>query len=414
MHDSSQLISHAVNARSITTPQGLLEHFFKLSFGGFVYNQIWEDPDVDAQALQLDADSRIMTISSAGCNVLNYLCRGVASVDAVDLNAHHLHLLKLKLLGLAHLPDHHDFFAFFGDAHNCENSARFRRHIRRHLNDAARRHWEGGHVRKRLRRERFRYFERGLYRHASVGRFLRFFHRIAHHKGMNPARLLECRTLAQQEAVFDREIAPFFDMQIVRVVTRLPFILHGIGVPPRQYEAFKNEVGAANVFQQYRARVKRLACQFPIQDNYFAWQAFAGRYDTIHRRAIPNYLQAKNFQQLRTSADRVKTHHTSMTGFLSTMPPSSLNRFVLLDSQDWMTPDQIHALWRQIRRVGQPGSRIIFRTGASRSPLEESLPAELLTRFTYHDQLSRDLFERDRSAIYGGFHLYVMKLPAAE
>ena len=86
MPESSQLIATAVNARSITTKQGLLEHLFKLSFGGFVYNQIWEDPQVDAEAMQLDADSRIMTISSGGCNVLNYLAHGVASIDAVDLN----------------------------------------------------------------------------------------------------------------------------------------------------------------------------------------------------------------------------------------------------------------------------------------------------------------------------------------
>jgi S-adenosylmethionine-diacylglycerol 3-amino-3-carboxypropyl transferase len=191
-------------------------------------------------------------------------------------------------------------------------------------------------------------------------------------------------------------------------MVKLPFLLHGIGVPPRQYEAFRNETVDGNVLHEYRLRVKRLACQFPIQDNYFAWQAFGRRYDTVHRRAIPAYLKAENFQLLKANGGRVSTHLTSMTGFLATLAPESLNRFVLLDAQDWMSVEQINALWRQIQRVGRPGSRIIFRTGASASPVESALEPELKSRFTYRQELSRRLFQQDRSAIYGGFHLYVM------
>jgi S-adenosylmethionine-diacylglycerol 3-amino-3-carboxypropyl transferase len=410
MHESSpELIAQAVNAGPVTTGQGILERLFKLSFGGFVYNQIWEDPDVDVEALQLDADSRIMTISSGGCNVLNYLAHGVASIDAVDLNANHLHLLKLKIKGLTHFPIYDDFFAFFGNTEDPENIRRYETHLRPNLDGIARRHWDGGEVRKRFRQERFRYFERGLWKHASVGTFLRLMHGVARRKGMQPARLLDCTTLAQQETVFAKEISPFFEMHVVKGMAKLPFLLHGLGVPPRQYETFKNEAVAGSVLEEYRLRVKRLACQFPIQDNYFAWQAFGGRYDTQNRRAIPAYLKAKNFPILRASVGRVNIHLTSMTGFLATLTPGSLNRFVLLDAQDWMTSDQITALWRQISRVGQPGARIIFRSGASRSPVENALPPELKSKFTYHEALSMKLFQQDRSAIYGGFHLYVME-----
>jgi S-adenosylmethionine-diacylglycerol 3-amino-3-carboxypropyl transferase len=98
-----------------------------------------------------------------------------------------------------------------------------------------------------------------------------------------------------------------------------------------------------------------------------------------------------------------------MTGFLATRPAGSLNCFVMLDAQDWMTPDQINALWRQIRRTGQPGSRIVFRTGASASPVESALAPDLKANFIYHEAASREYFKKDRSAIYGGFHLYEMK-----
>ena len=36
-----------------------------------------------------------------------------------------------------------------------------------------------------------------------------------------------------------------------------------------------------------RERVERLACDFPIQDNYFAWQAFGRGYDLEAAKRFP-------------------------------------------------------------------------------------------------------------------------------
>ena len=55
----------------------------------------------------------------------------------------------------------------------------------------------------------------------------------------------------------------------------------------------------------YRERVKRLACDFPISDNYFGWQAFGRSYDRASRCAMPEYLKEENFQTLRDNLDRV-------------------------------------------------------------------------------------------------------------
>ena len=45
-----------------------------------------------------------------------------------------------------------------------------------------------------------------------------------------------------------------------------------------------------------RERVHRLACDTPIADNYFGWQAFSRPYDRAARRAVPDYLKAENFE----------------------------------------------------------------------------------------------------------------------
>ena len=81
--------------------RGALERLFTLMFKGFVYNQIWEDPGVDMEALALQPHHRMITIASAGCNILNYLAADPARIIAVDLNPNHVALTRLKLAALA-------------------------------------------------------------------------------------------------------------------------------------------------------------------------------------------------------------------------------------------------------------------------------------------------------------------------
>ena len=80
---------------------------------------------------------------------------------------------------------------------------------------------------------------------------------------------------------------------------------------------------------------------------------------------------------------------------------------MLLDAQDWMTDGQLNALWTEITRTAAPGARVIFRTAAEQSLLPGRLSPALLDQWRYEEDASRDYSARDRSAIYGGFHLYV-------
>ncbi len=54
----------------------------------------------------------------------------------------------------------------------------------------------------------------------------------------------------------------------------------------------------------------------------------------------------------------------SFAEFLESRPDRSLDRFVLLDAQDWMTEVQLDPLWREMTRTFRPSARVIFRTAA--------------------------------------------------
>lgn len=61
---------------------------------------------------------------------------------------------------------------------------------------------------------------------------------------------------------------------------------------------------------------------------------------------------------------------------------------------------------RASSRGDPPGARVIFRTAGEPSILPGRVPDTLLSRFSYEEKRSRALHARDRSAVYGGFHLY--------
>lgn len=383
--------------------EGLLERLFALAFGGLVYPQIWEDPDVDRAALQIDDGCHIVAIASGGCNVLSYLIDWPARISAIDLNRSHVALTRLKLAAATHLPAFDDFYRFFGRADDRANLEAYRRHLRPKLDPATRTFWDSRTLSGRRRITRF---SRNFYRYGLLGRFITLAHAVSRAYGVDPATLLEGRSLQEQRALFDAHIAGLFDKKFVRWATGKKVSLYGLGIPPAQYRALAGDGDMAEVL---RERLRKLACDFPLSENYFAWQAFARRYGPEADCTPPPYLQEANFAALRETAARAEAHNASLTDFLARQPQASADRFVLLDSQDWMTDAQLNALWHEMTRTAKPGARVIFRTAAAPSPLPGRLADGLLGEWAYRAEESHALGLQDRSSIYGGFHLYTLE-----
>jgi S-adenosylmethionine-diacylglycerol 3-amino-3-carboxypropyl transferase len=355
------------------------------------------------EAMALDQHHRVVTIASGGCNVLAYLTRSPARIDAVDLNAAHVALNRMKIAAVRHLPTQADLFRFFGSAGNAHNSAAYDRFIAPNLDRASRSYWERRNWRGR---RRIAAFERNFYHTGLLGFFIAIGHRAARFHGVDPYRIMEARTLSDQRRFFEKHLAPLFERPLLRFAAAHKASLFGLGIPPAQYDALIAS-GDRTMADVLSARLEKLACHFPLKDNYFAWQAFARRYAQPGEAALPAYLEPKNYDTIRRNTDRVFVHHTSFTELLARKDAGSVDRYVLLDAQDWMSDVQLNALWTEITRTAAPDARVVFRTAAEPSLLSGRVSTTLLDQWRYEESLSRELSTRDRSAIYGGFHLYV-------
>lgn len=395
----------AVHRHEHLSKQGILERAFTFAFRGLVYAQIWEDPVVDMEALAITPDCHVVTIASGGCNVLSYLTADPAKITAVDLNTAHIALNKLKHVAAKNLPDYESFHRFFGEANRRENVKAYMDYVRPHLDETSRRYWEGREV---IGRKRISGFASGFYKRGLLGTFIGAAHLFARAYGIDPRIILEARTIEEQRRIFEEKLSPFFDKKFVRWVIDQPASLFGLGIPPAQYESLASD-DPRGMREVLRRRLEKLACDFDLADNYFAWQAFGRGYGKGPQAPLPPYLQRENYAAVVDRVDRIEVRHINMTHYLESMPAASLDRYILLDAQDWMTDEQLTALWSEITRTAKPGARVLFRTAAAPTLLPGRVPDAILNQWDYREEESKGYTDRDRSAIYGGVHLYVLK-----
>ncbi|MEM1038838.1 MAG: DUF3419 family protein [Pseudomonadota bacterium] len=400
-------LGEAVHQNKALSRSGFVERLFSSAFTGMVYPQIWEDPVADMAGLDIQPGDTMICIASGGCNVMSYLTADPGRILAVDLSPAHIALLELKKAAAQSLGDHDAYFQVFGHADRVGSAKLLRQQVLPKLTERDRAYWEG---RKGISswltgRRPLDLFDRGFYRHGLLGWFIGSAHTLARLFGVKVKDVLHAKTLGGQKQFFDTQIAPLIDRKLVRKIINNRASLVGLGMPPQQYEAL---AGAADgdIQAVLRERLRKLMCDFPFHENYFAWQAFGRRYEGTSG-SLPPYLQQTHFARLSERADRITPLNRSFTDVLANQPAGSQNHYILLDAQDWMNDEQLNALWAQITRTAAPGAKVLFRTAGIQSILPGRVDHNVLDRWDYRAARSQELTAQDRSAIYGGTHLYV-------
>jgi S-adenosylmethionine-diacylglycerol 3-amino-3-carboxypropyl transferase len=293
------------------------------------------------------------------------------------------------------------FWRFFGAADSDSNRELYRELMRPLLDARSRSFWDG---RDLTGRARHRYFCNGFYRHGALGAFIGFSHLLARLYRIDLQAILrgDADDLARRHAL--ARLQRLFQSRFARALTRSPALLFSLGIPPRQRELLAG--GEGGLCEVLHERILRLIANHPIETNYFAWQALQRSYPGPGNRCLPLYLQERHFGRMRAGASAVVPVHTNVRVLLEALPARHVDAVVLLDSQDWMAPQEIKSMWEAIDRCGKDDVSVIFRTAGEASPLESGDLGALQQSWQRDQARSAIGLERDRSGIYGGFHLY--------
>jgi S-adenosylmethionine-diacylglycerol 3-amino-3-carboxypropyl transferase len=376
-----------------------------------IYNTCWEDPALDREALDLGPSERVVVITSAGCNALDYLIAGAGQVNAVDVNPIQNALLELKVAAIQHL-DYESFFDLFGRGRSLTAREMYHDTLRGQLSETAREYWDkhiGFFAGKGWRRSFYYRGTSGL-----LAKLVLVNARVLHRMHDVIDELLAAKTVEEQRNLYesrvrDRLWTPWLRWFLSRTLT-----LTMVGVPwPQRDQIVRQYPGGVARF--IRDAFEAVVCELPFRDNYF-WRVYLQGYYT--KECCPEYLKPANFEILRARLGRLRIETAPLTDFLR-LTPSGISRFVLLDHMDWLScydPAGLAEEWNAILAAARPGARAIFRSAGLKVDYLDHLrvrhrgmETELGSLLRYQPDTAAALHARDRVHTYGSF--YIANLP---
>ncbi len=360
-----------------------------------IYNTAWEDPRLDRQLMKLDANSRVVMITSAGCNALDYLLDNPAEIHAVDMNYRQNALLELKQ-ALIRQGNFEELFEMFGFGSHAEYAFVYDR-VRKTLSEPARKFWD-----KRISFFNPTSLKKSFYYHGTSGIAAYVMGNALFKLRPNVKNfatcLLDARSLEEQRdayELFEREIwGPFSNWLL-----RQPTLMTLLGVPRPQIKLIQDSY-PGGLTDYVKDKLRHVFTELPISDNYF-WRVYMTGSYTLG--CCPNYLKQENQPELKARVDRLKSYTTTLSGFLREYP-GQYTHFVLLDHQDWLAAHDTEALrdeWELILANSAPDAKILMRSAGVNL---DFVPEAIRSRVRFFPERTEALHQLDRVGTYGSLH----------
>ena len=363
-----------------------------------IYNTCWEDPHCDRQLLELDASSKVVMITSAGCNALDYALDKPAEINCVDMNPRQNALLDLKK-AVFQGGSSDDLFQMFGEGVHQQAYDFYKTALRPNLPNYAQAYWDKNmsfFIGKGIRKSFYWHSTSGLFAW-TFSRFLKFQkkkHKLA-------TRLFEAQSLDEQREIYEELERKLFN-NFVKWTMSQQITMTMLGVPDSQKQLLKPDTEGVGFVEK---SMKQVFTQLPIWDNYF-WQLyFNGKYTP---NCAPNYLKPTHFETLKNQMTTIKTYNSTITHFLK-QKPDAYSHYVLLDHQDWLAANNRPALeeeWRAILENSRFGTRILLRSAAYEV---DFFPDFVRERVVFDKEKTTEWHQKDRVGTYGSVYLGIVK-----
>ncbi len=361
-----------------------------------VYNATWEDPRIDRELLRLSGDSKVVAITSAGCNILDMLLDGPRAIHAVDVNPRQNHLLELKMALIAE-GAFTDLFQFFGIGSHPGRREVFKR-IASRLSAEAHKYWS-----RHLGMFKPRGLRPSFYWHGTAGIAAWSIWRAAAFLSVNvhgmALALFDASTLEEQKEIFDMAEPLIWRGWMDKFLSN-PALMSLVGVPAAQTKLI-DQSHPGGLAGYIRDKFRQVMTQVPSRDNYF-WRVYTTGSYTLD--CCPNYLRRENLGPLAELLPRIGLHATTIAGFLKSHR-GKYSHFVLLDHQDWLAwhrPEELREEWELILANSRPGTRILLRSAGLDA---DFIPADIRERLVFYKEITERLHQTDRVGTYGSLHL---------
>lgn len=366
-----------------------------------IYNTCWEDPRCDRKLLDLDDQSEVVMITSAGCNALDYLLEDPKHIHCVDLNPKQNSLLELKAT-LFERGNFNRLFQFFGEGGHREAVSYYKEHLRANLSPEAQEYWDKkiSYFNGKGRRKTFYYCGTS----GTIAYFAGKYFKLRKSLFRLLEKFFQAPSLEYQTQLYQQIENKLWSRPMEWMVNR-KFVMYLAGVPDSQIELFSNkyENGTVGFVQE---RFENVFTRLPVSENYFYHVYFHGKYSDT---CCPNYLKEMYFDDIQDRVDRIQTYTTSLSQFLKDKP-GTYSHYVLLDHQDWLAFYDKEALeeeWQLILQNSKPGTKILMRSAADQIDFFPEFVKERVAFIPQKDL--KEIHNQDRVGTYGSVYVGVVK-----
>ncbi|HEV2130722.1 MAG TPA: DUF3419 family protein [Longimicrobiaceae bacterium] len=352
----------------------------RASFSFIRYGSVWEDADVLCEALAPVAEAgRLLSVASAGDNVLALLTLDPAEVVAVDLSAAQLACLELRIAAFRRLDDT-GLHAFLGVTPSETRHAIYRR-LRFDLTRQARAFWDAQPEAIRT----------GIIHAGKFERYLRTFRRRVLPLIQPRARIERLRapcTVAEQEEFYDRE----WNSWRWRALFRLFFSRAVMGRRGRDPEFFAQVSGSVGT--RILERTGYALTTLPVRSNPYLAYIMTGNYPP---EALPRYLRPEHIGTIRRRLDRVRL----VEGRVEEAASGRFDGFNLSDVFEYMSPEEHERCYTTLVDRARPGARLAYWNLLA----PRACPDSQRHRVRALTEAAAALHARDLAWFYQAFHL---------
>jgi S-adenosylmethionine-diacylglycerol 3-amino-3-carboxypropyl transferase len=317
-----------------------------------VFKILFEDTDIERQYFDLQSDSRVLVISGAGCGVASMLVHRPASIDAVDMNPHHLALTGLKVAATRQLTCSDTLYALFGHGHHPDAS-RLIGELTQELPTWMQTYW----------RKNANKFLHDFYRQGFFYRIIGTLHRQMQ-LDADWLRALAGLPVTERQQMAGERYRRVLSKIWIRAVVDSPLPLLAQGINFRQRDLNLHSNAARSMGEVLLNLVDQLA-RTDVGRNWIIWHCQLAKFDHQEATCRPPFLRPALHQQAQGAPTQTNFHRENLFHVLGRAAAGSWTHYGLSDAMDWMPPTVQQQVLSEICRTAAPGARVIIRTVAA-------------------------------------------------
>ena len=351
------------------------------------YSQCWEDTDVLVNALSLENNDIILSITAGGDNTLAVSGYTRKRVISIDMNIHQNYLLELKLLSIKEL-EYDEVIKFFGILHSNER-IKYYNSVREKLSNSALKFWDS----------HLHLIKKGIIHIGKFENYFRIFRvfvlRLTGNKKY-VKYLFEKKNEKEHINFYQSKWDTFRWKVIMNLFLNKKFMKRA----GRSKIMFKHH-NENKISNHYLEKTDNVLKSKNIFSNSYMYYVLNGNYSNHY----PFYLEKKNFIKIKNNNCNIDIITGNIIEYLKKIKDNSLNKFNLSDVFEAMSKKDSHIVFQEILRTGQNNSKIIFWNNL----IKRDIPPNLKSNFIRDNEKEKELSVFEKFKYYEKFYIYKLK-----